>query len=102
MTCMQPRIAAYYDDESLKLLQRAFEGACWSIGLSARSSARDPEHVRSARDALAKAILSSAGRGSCDVQAVKAEALRAVLARRSATPPDRAELGAVRERLLGR
>ena len=78
MSYPQPRSTAFYDSENLKLLQRAYEGACWSVGIAPRARARDNGATLEVREALAKAVIGNAGHGSREVQALKVEALRAV------------------------
>ncbi len=78
MSFHQSRTTGFYDSESLKLLQRALEGACWSVGITPRPGARETGATQRTRDALAKAVIGNAGQGSREVQALKANALRAL------------------------
>jgi hypothetical protein len=78
MSFQPTRSAAFYDSENLKLLQRAFEGACWAVGIAPRRGPRDTVSTLKVRDALAKAVIGSAGYGSREVQALKVEALRSI------------------------
>lgn len=73
------RSAAFYDNDNLKMLQRAYEGACWSLGIAPHPRTRqEASQTIDERDRLAKAVIDGAGRGKRSVQALKADAVRAL------------------------
>ncbi len=78
MSFHQPHTSAFYDSDNLKLLQRALEGACWAVGIPPRVGSRDTGATLATREMLAKAVIGNAGRGTREVQELKAGALRAL------------------------
>jgi hypothetical protein len=67
------------DNDAINLSRRAFDGACWSVGISPRPHVSDTSSVTARRDALARAVLGFASAGVRDVQAMKTSALKSVL-----------------------
>ena len=67
-----------FDADGIKVLQRAYDGACWSAGIPNRPRATDTGATAATRDALAQAIMRSASAGVRDVQVLKASALKRV------------------------
>jgi hypothetical protein len=64
------------DNHSFDVLQRAFDGACWSVGISRCPRQGEIEDVSETRKAIALTVLKCAAAGARDVQALKASALR--------------------------
>ena len=68
-----------FDHDAINLCWRAFDGACWSVGISPRPHDGDTNPEIATRDALARAVIGSASAGVRDVQAIKAIALKSVM-----------------------
>jgi hypothetical protein len=64
------------DNHSFDVLQRAFDGACWSVGISRCPRQGEIEDISETRKAIALTVLRCAAAGARDVQALKASALR--------------------------
>jgi hypothetical protein len=71
--------SSYGDSEEFQLAQRAFEGACWILGIDARAPARGEERfaVRRAKKLIANTVLAGET-VSRDVQAMKTAVVLAV------------------------
>ena len=65
-----------FDHDAISFCRRAFDGACWSVGISPRPHVADTNSEIATRDALARAVICFASAGVRDVQAIKASALR--------------------------
>jgi len=92
---MQKRVAV--DNHSFDVVQRAFDGACWSVGISRRPRQGEIQDISETRKTIALTVLRCAAAGACDVQALKTNALRCLFgnARRVARLcPTRADLSA--------
>lgn len=68
-----------FDNDAINLSQRAFYGACWSVGISPRPHVNDTNVVTATRDALAYAVIAFASAGGHDMQAMKTSALKSVM-----------------------
>lgn len=68
-----------FDNDAINLSQRAFYGACWSVGISPRPHVNDTSAVTATRDALAHAVMGFASAGVRDMPAMKTSALRSVM-----------------------
>ena len=66
-----------YDPEEFELAQRAFDGACWILGIDARAKRADRSALRRAKKLIANTVLES-GTDKRDVQAMKTAAVLAV------------------------
>ena len=64
------------DNHGFDVLQRAFHGACWSLGISRRPREGETKDIAQTRDAIALTVLRCASAGARDVQALKVSALR--------------------------
>jgi hypothetical protein len=64
------------DNHGFDVLQRAFDGACWSLGIPRRPREGEIKDISETRDAIALTILRCASAGARDVQALKESALR--------------------------
>ena len=92
---MQKRVAV--DNHSFDVVQRAFDGACWSVGISRCPRQGEIQDISETRKTIALTVLRCAAAGACDVQALKTNALRCLFgkARRVARLcPTRADLSA--------
>ena len=65
--------------DAINLCRRAFDGACWSVGISPRPHVSDTISVAATRVALARAVMGFASAGVRGVQATKISALKSVL-----------------------
>ena len=63
-------------NDSFNVLQRAFDGACWSVGISRRPREGEINEISETRDVIALTVLKCASAGARDVQALKVSALR--------------------------
>lgn len=68
-----------FDNDNINLLQRSYDGACWSAGISPHARSRDTLATIELRDALAQAVFNIASTGIRDVQVLKADALKRVI-----------------------
>ena len=68
-----------FDHDAINLCRRAFDGACWSMGISPRPHVGDSNSAIATRDALARAVMGFASAGAGDVQAIKTSALKSVM-----------------------
>ena len=68
-----------FDHDAISLCRRAFDGACWSVGISPRPHVGDTNSEIATRDALARAVIGFASAGVRDVQAIKTSALKSVM-----------------------
>ena len=64
------------DSHGFDVLQRAFDGACWSMGISRGPRDGETREVSETRDAIALTVLRCGRAGARDVQALKVSALR--------------------------
>ena len=64
------------DNDSFNVLQRAIDGACWSMGISRRPREGEINDISETREAIALTVLRYASAGARDVQALKVSALR--------------------------
>ena len=71
---MQRRVGV--DSRSFDVVQRAFDGACWSVGIPRCPRQGEIQDISEMRRVIALTILRCAAAGACDVQALKARALR--------------------------
>jgi hypothetical protein len=67
------------DNDGFNVRQRAFDGACWSMGISRRPREGEVNDISETRDAIALTVLRCASAGARDVQALKVSALRCLL-----------------------
>ena len=74
------------DNHSFDVLQRAFDGACWSVGIPRCARRGENQEISEARKTIALTILRRAAAGARDVQALKASALRSLFSRGRALP----------------
>jgi hypothetical protein len=68
----------FLDSDSLELLQRAFEGACWTLGVRPLACATDTVADLAARETIAHAILVAAQVRFGTAATLKADGLRAL------------------------
>jgi hypothetical protein len=61
--------------DCLHRMRRAFEGACWALGISTRPAKAEPIQVQAVRRAAMRAVLESAAAGVCEAQLLKRLAL---------------------------
>jgi hypothetical protein len=66
------------DNHSFDVLQRAFDGACWSVGIPPYARRGEIKEISETRKAIALTVLRCAAAGARDVQALKASALRSL------------------------
>ena len=66
------------DNHSFDVLQRAFDGACWSVGIPRYARRGEIKEVSETRKTIALTVLRCAASGARDVQALKASTLRAL------------------------
>jgi hypothetical protein len=64
------------DSDSFSVLQRAFDGACWSLGISRRPREGEVNDITEIREAIAATVLRCASAGARDVQVLKVSALK--------------------------
>ena len=76
---MQSSVPNISDEDRLRLARRAFQGACWTLGLSTNPRTGEASTVRQARDLVAQDILTSIARRALAVPVLKKSALLAVL-----------------------
>ena len=76
---MQKPVAV--DNHSFDVLQRAFDGACWSVGIPRRARCGEIKEVSEMRKAIALTVLRCAAAGARDVLVLKASALRSFFSR---------------------
>jgi hypothetical protein len=69
------------DNHGFDVLQRAFDGACWSAGIPRRPREGEIKDISEMRDAIALTVLRCASAGTRDVQALKVSALRCLFGR---------------------
>ena len=81
---MQKHVAV--DNHSFDVLQRAFDGACWSMGIPRCARRGEIKEISEKRTTIALTVLRCAAAGVRDVQALKASALRALFSRRTSPP----------------
>jgi hypothetical protein len=81
---MQKHVAV--DNHGFDVLQRAFDGACWSVGIPRRARRGEIKEVSETRKAIALTVLRCAAAGARDVQSLKASALRCFFSK-AALPP---------------
>ena len=74
------------DNDSFNVLQRAFDGACWSVGISRRPREGEMNGISETRDAIALTVLRCASAGARDVQALKVSALRCLFGKATLPP----------------
>ena len=74
------------DNDSFNVLHRAFDGACWSMGISRRAREGEINDISETRDAIALTVLRCASAGARDVQALKVSALRSLFAKATLPP----------------
>ena len=83
---MQKLVAV--DNRSFDVLQRAFDGACWSVGISRYARRGEINEISETRKTIALTVLRCAAAGARDVQDLKASALRSLFSRdRASCPP---------------
>jgi hypothetical protein len=80
----QKRLAV--DDDGFDVMQRAFDGACWSLGISRRPREGEVKDISETRDAIALTLLRCASAGARDVQALKVSALRCLFDKATLPP----------------
>ena len=83
----QNRLAV--DNHSFDVMQRAFDGVCWSLGISRRPREGEIKDISETRDAIALTVLRCASAGARDVQALKVSALRSLFAKATLPPAPR-------------
>ena len=66
------------DNHSFDVLQRAFDGACWSVGIPRCARRGEIKEISETRKTIALTVLRCAAAGARDVQALKASALRSL------------------------
>jgi hypothetical protein len=81
---MQKPVAV--DNHSFDVLQRAFDGACWSVGIPRYARRGEIQEISETRKTIALTVLRCAAAGACDVQVLKASALRSLFSRGRASP----------------
>jgi hypothetical protein len=64
------------DNHGFDVLQRAFDGACWTLGIPRRPREGEIKHTSVTREAIALTVLRCASGGERDAQALKVSALR--------------------------
>jgi hypothetical protein len=74
------------DNDGFDVMQRAFDGACWSLGISRRPRKGEIKNISETRDAIAVTVLRCSSAGARDVQALKVSALRCLFGK-AALPP---------------
>jgi hypothetical protein len=74
------------DNDSFNVLQRAFDGACWSVGISRRPREGETKDISKTRDAIALTVLRCASAGARDVQALKVSALSCLFGKATLPP----------------
>ena len=74
------------DNDGFNVLQRAFDGACWSMGISRRPREGEINEISETRDAIALTVLRCASTGARDVQALKVSALRCLFGKATLRP----------------
>ena len=52
------------DNDGFNVLQRAFDGACWSMGISRRPREGEIDEISETRDAIALTVLRCASTGA--------------------------------------
>ena len=70
----QKRVAV--NSHGFDIMQRAFDGACWSVGVPRRPREGEIKEISEMRDAIALTIIRCASAGARDVQVLKVSALR--------------------------
>ena len=86
---MQKPVAV--DNHSFDVLQRAFDGACWSVGIPRCVCQGEIKEISETRKTIALTVLKCAAAGVRDVQALKESALRSLFSK-AAAPVGRAFL----------
>ena len=81
---MQKHVAV--DNHSFDVLQRAFDGACWSVGIPRCARRGEIKEISETRKTIALTVLRCAAAGVRDVQDLKASALRSLFSRDRASP----------------
>jgi hypothetical protein len=76
------------DNHGFDVLQRAFDGACWSVGIPRRPREGEIKDISETRDAIALTVLRCASAGARDVQALKVSALRCLFGDATLPPAD--------------
>jgi hypothetical protein len=66
------------DNHSFDVLQRAFDGACWSMGIPRCAGRSEIKEISETRKTIALTVLKCAAAGVRDVQALKVSALRSL------------------------
>jgi len=84
MLIHQKRLAV--DNHGFDVLQRAFEGACWSLGISRRPREGEIKDISETREVIALTVLRCASAGARDVQALKVSALRCLVGKATLPP----------------
>ena len=74
------------DYRGFDVLQRAFDGACWSVGIPRRPREGEIKDISETRDAIALTVLRCASAGARDVQALKVSALRCLFGKATLPP----------------
>jgi hypothetical protein len=74
------------DNHSFDVLQRAFDGACWSVGIPRYARRGEIKEISETRKTIALTVLRCAAAGARDVQALKASALRSLFSSDRASP----------------
>ena len=74
------------DNHSFDVLQRAFDGACWSVGIPRCARQGEIQEISETRKTIALTVLRCAAAGARDVQALKASALNSLFSRECASP----------------
>ncbi len=69
------------NNHSFDVLQRAFDGACWSVGISRYARRGEIKEISETRKTIALTVLRCAASGARDVQVLKANALRSLFSR---------------------
>jgi hypothetical protein len=80
----QKRLAV--DDQGFDVIQRAFDGTCWSLGISRRPRAGEINEISEIRHAIALTVLRCASAGAHDVQVLKVSVIRCLVGK-TALPP---------------
>jgi hypothetical protein len=69
------------NNHSFDVLQRAFDGACWSVGISRYARRGEIKEISETRKTIALTVLRCAASGARDVQVLKANTLRSLFSR---------------------
>jgi hypothetical protein len=74
------------DDRGSDVLRRAFDGACWSVGIPRHPCEGETKDIAETRDAIALTVLRCASAAAHNAQALKVSVLRCLYGNATLAP----------------